>query len=173
MRESQRPHPRGSRSKETPGPEDEDHANVNFPPPLIHGLGVVAGIGLAELVLLVLPRLILLFVLGVGLLAVSMLISVSAFRQFGHKDNPVSPNQPVNGLMSSGPFRYTRNPLYLALALLHGGIGLVSGNAWILLTLLPALLVVRYYVIAREEVYLTRRFGQAYLDYQACVRRWL
>ena len=58
------------------------------------------------------------------------------------------------------------------MALLQAAIGLISGHAWVLIMLLPALAVVRYYVIAREEAYLTRRFGQAYLDYQARVRRW-
>ena len=51
-------------------------------------------------------------------------------------------------------------------------LGLISGSLWILLTLFPTLLIVRYYVIAREEAYLTRRFGTAYLDYMARVRRW-
>lgn len=149
-----------------------DHANVRFPPPLIHLAAVVVAVGIADAFPLALPATALLAGIGAGLLILSLFIAASAFRQFARSENPVPPNQPVNDLMDGGPFRFTRNPLYLALALLHAGIGLVSGEAWVLLTLLPALLVVRYYVIAREEAYLARRFGQDYLDYLARVRRW-
>jgi len=150
-----------------------NHANVHLPPPVIHATGVIAGFVLYEYSAFKVPASLLLNGLGVILVLISMIIAGSVFRQFARSDNPVPPNQPINALMSSGPFRYTRNPLYLALALLHGGIGLVTGNVWILLTLPPVLLIVRYYVIAREEAYLARRFGQNYLDYQARVRRWL
>ena len=156
----------------SPDAMTKDHARVYFPPPLIHGAGIVFGIGLDALFPMT-------FSapgstgLGGGLLIVALLIAAWGFRAFVHHHNPVAPHQPINGLMTGGPFRYTRNPLYLALALLHAGIGLVSGYVWMLLTLLPTLLIVRYYVIAREEAYLTRRFGAAYLDYQTRVRRWI
>jgi len=150
----------------------ENHANVHFPPPLIHLIAIVTAVGIDERFPLALPVPGLLAMFGAIFIILSVLIAGSAFRQFARNDNPVPPNQPVKGLMEEGAFRFTRNPLYLALGLLHAGIGLISGNAWVLVTLLPALLVVRYYVIAREEAYLTRRFGQDYLDYQARVRRW-
>jgi protein-S-isoprenylcysteine O-methyltransferase Ste14 len=150
----------------------EDHAGVYFPPPLIHALGVVSGVNLSKLVPLMLPPSVLLTTLGASLLAIALAIASSAIRQFALSENPLAPNRPVGGLMKGGPFRYTRNPLYLALALMHAGIGLVSGDGWVILTLPPALLVVRYFVIAREEAYLIRRFGRFYLDYQAQVRRW-
>ncbi|MCB1877039.1 MAG: isoprenylcysteine carboxylmethyltransferase family protein [Chromatiales bacterium] len=151
----------------------EDHANVHFPPPLIHGVGVMSGLGLSYLYPLVLPKSSSLVWVGAGLLALALAIASSAFREFARSRNPVPPNRPIHGLMTAGPFRFTRNPLYLALACLHAGFGLVAGNAWVLLILVPSLLWVRYYVIVREEAYLTRRFGQPYLDYQAQVRRWI
>ena len=151
----------------------EHHANIHFPPPLIHLASIMVAVGIAAFFPLVLPKSGPLAALGYGFLILSLLIAGSAFRQFARNDNPVQPNQPIMSLMKEGVFRFTRNPLYLALALLHSGIGLISGNAWVLITLLPALLVVRFYVIAREEAYLARRFGQDYLDYQARVRRWL
>jgi len=150
----------------------EHHANVHFPPPLIHLVSIMVAVGIAAFFPLALPASGLSVGLGSWLLILSLLIAGSAFRQFASNDNPVPPNQPIMSLMEEGVFRFTRNPLYLALALLHSGIGLISGSAWVLITLLPALLVVRYYAIAREEAYLARRFGQEYLDYQARVRRW-
>ncbi len=154
----------------------ENHANVNFPPPLIHLVAIMTAVGIDTLFPLALAAHGLSAMLGPVLMVLSALIAGSAFRQFARNDNPVLPNQPVKGLMKGlmdeGAFRFTRNPLYLALGLLHAGIGLISGNGWVLITLLPALLVVRYYVITREEAYLARRFGQNYLDYKARVRRW-
>lgn len=163
--------------RETPShPEenqtDTDHANVRFPPPLIHLIAVLAAVGLQRLTPLNLPVSWLLTGFGAGVMLLSLLLAGSAFSQFARSNNPVPPNQPVNGLMTQGPFRFTRNPLYLALALLQLGMGLMTGNGWILATLPPALLTVRYYVIRREEAYLTRRFGLAYQDYQSRVRRW-
>jgi len=153
-------------------PADDDHANVNFPPPLIHGAGVFSGVALATLFPLTVPSTAWILWLGAGLMVAALLIAGWAFREFGLHRNPVPPNQAVNRLMISGPFCFTRNPLYLALALMHAGLGLISNNVWLLLTLAPSLLIVRYYVITREEAYLTRRFGAAYRDYQARVRRW-
>lgn len=154
----------------------EDHANVNIPPPLIHGAAVLSAVGLNEFSPLMLPGLgwlWWLWWLGQVFFLFSLILAVLGFREFLRARNPVPPNRPVQGLMVTGPFRITRNPLYLALALIHLGVAAVSGNAWILLTLPLVLLVVRYYVIAREEAYLVRRFGQDYLDYMHRVRRWL
>ena len=75
--------------------------------------------------------------------------------------------------LTTGPFRYTRNPLYVALTLVYLGIALAAAMAWPVATLVPALVVIRYRVIAREEAYLERKFGDAYRDYKGRVRRWL
>lgn len=156
--------------------EDEkrdDHANVNFPPPLIHFIGVVAGLGIGEIYPLHTPQSALLWWLGVGLIAATLVLAGMGFREFALVGNPVPPNRQIAGLMTEGPFRFTRNPLYLALSLLHAGIALVVSSVWLLVSLIPVLIFVRYYVIAREEAYLMRRFGQVYLDYQRRVRRWV
>lgn len=150
-----------------------DHANVHFPPPLIHFIFILITVAVNQFIPVALPRAVLLIGTGMGLIFLSILIAGSAFSQFAQSNNPVPPNQPVKDLMVQGPFRFTRNPLYLALALLQAGVSLVSGNGWILMTLPFVLLIVRHYVIGREEAYLARRFGQTYLDYQSRVRRWL
>ncbi len=75
--------------------------------------------------------------------------------------------------MVSGPHRFSRNPDYLGQALVVGGLPLLFNAPWVLLTVLPALLVVRYGVIAREEQYLDHRFGEEYRRYRLRVRRWL
>ena len=152
---------------------EADHAHVHVPPPVVHGLGILLGVGAAGLLPLRLPPSGWLTATGALLLAVAGILAGWGFREFQRSRNPVPPNRPVRALMTRGPFRFSRNPLYLALALLHGGMGLVLANGWVLLSLIPALLIVRYYVIAREEAYLRRRFGATYAAYAARVRRWL
>src|SRR5262249_20687635 len=74
---------------------------------------------------------------------------------------------------SSGPFRYTRNPMYVALMLLYVAGVLAIGNVWVAILLLPVFLALHYGVIIREERYLKAEFGGQYEEYQGRVRRWI
>lgn len=86
---------------------------------------------------------------------------------------PVSPYEPSVGLVTEGPFRFTRNPIYLGGTLLYAGLALLIGRIGPLL-LLPALLAtLNRGVIEREERYLAQRFGEGYRTYQEAVPRWL
>jgi protein-S-isoprenylcysteine O-methyltransferase Ste14 len=99
-----------------------------------------------------------LLVTGVGLAA----SFIAAFLRAG---TPVDPRQAPTSLVTTGPYRLTRNPGYLALAMVSAGIALVSGALWPLLTLVPTLVVIDRGVIAREERYLERRFGDEYVRF--------
>ena len=83
------------------------------------------------------------------------------------------PERPTTSLVVRGPFRFTRNPLYVSMSLVHTGVSVFANALWPLLFLVPAVLSIRYLVIAREERYLTRRFGADYGAYCRRVRRWL
>jgi protein-S-isoprenylcysteine O-methyltransferase Ste14 len=109
---------------------------------------------------------------GVLVVCGFVLIAWSAFtfRRFGTSLNPW---RGVRALVVSGPYRVSRNPVYAGDVLIHAGIGLLLNNGWILVTLLPAILVMQYGVILREERYLKKRFGDRYLAYCKHVRRWL
>ena len=72
-----------------------------------------------------------------------------------------------------GPYSISRNPIYIALSLIHLGIGVLSDSLWVVGLIVPALLTIRYGVIAREERYLDAKFGDDYRRYKASVRRWL
>lgn len=150
-----------------------DHPGVIAPPPLIY-LGFL-GLGfLLEWVLPVAshvaatPR----YWLASALVAVGVAIALTAFREFRRAETNVLPHKPTTAIITGGPFAYTRNPLYLALALFHGAVAIAMGNAWALLLLAPALLVIHHGVIAREERYLEAKFGEDYLAYKGRVRRW-
>ena len=86
---------------------------------------------------------------------------------------PANPYKPVSNVVTEGPFRYTRNPAYLSMAMIYTGIAALANALWAMLLLPGALLVIQRGVIEREERYLERKFGEEYLRYKARVRRWI
>ena len=150
-----------------------DTAHVLILPPLLYGAAFVIGL----LLHLVFPIYILSTPLarwiGVVCVLVSLPLALATFRVLSRAHTPVDPMKPTTALVTEGPFRYSRNPIYVALTLLYVGVALLINALWILLLVVPALVVLRYGVIAREEAYLTRTFGDAYRQYTAQVRCWL
>ena len=96
--------------------------------------------------------------------------SVAKFRAAG---TPVPARKPTTVIVRAGPYRFSRNPIYLAFSLLQLGIATWVNSLWLLATLVAAVALIHYVVIPREEQYLERRFGAQYLGYKASVRRWL
>jgi protein-S-isoprenylcysteine O-methyltransferase Ste14 len=96
-----------------------------------------------------------------------------SIRTFSSAGTPVPGNQPTTTIVRVGPYRLSRNPIYLAFSLFQTGIALGVNDAWILITLLPAIAIISFVVIPREERYLEARFGEEYATYKASVRRWL
>ena len=150
-----------------------DTAQVIVLPPLVYGAAFIMGL----LLHLVFPVHILPTILARGIGVVCVLVSfplaLMALRALSRAHTPVDPMKPTTALVTEGPFRCSRNPIYLALTLLYLGAALLVNALWILLLVVPVLVVIRYGVIAREEAYLTRKFGDAYHQYMAQVRRWL
>jgi protein-S-isoprenylcysteine O-methyltransferase Ste14 len=150
-----------------------DTAQLLGLPPLVYGGAFIMGL----LLHLVFPLHILPTTLARGIGAVCVLVSLplalATLRALSRAHTPVDPMKPTTALVTEGPFRYSRNPIYVALTLLYVGVALLINALWILLLVVPAVLVIRYGVIAREEVYLTRKFGDAYRQYTTQVRRWL
>jgi protein-S-isoprenylcysteine O-methyltransferase Ste14 len=109
-----------------------------------------------------------------GLLAlIGIAVFVAAIRGFWRAETPVPSTKPARALVTTGIYGWSRNPIYLGMLLFFVGIGIAVRSPWILMLALPLALILRYAVIAREETYLEVRFGQAYRDYRARVRRWL
>jgi protein-S-isoprenylcysteine O-methyltransferase Ste14 len=150
-----------------------DTAQVIVLPPLVYGAAFIMGL----LLHLVFPLHILPTTLARGIGVVCVLVSLplalATLRVLSRAHTPVDPMKPTTALVTAGPFRYSRNPIYLALTLLYLGVAFLVNALWILLLVVPVLLVIRYGVIAREEAYLTRKFGDVYHQYTAQVRRWL
>ena len=151
----------------------KDRAGVIAPPPLIYLGFIVIGLALEYLWPAPLLGQDVQYTVGAALIAVAFLIAVPAFLQFRRAKTNVDPYKPVTAIISKGPFRWTRNPLYLAMAVLQLGIAAALDGLWIALMVVPALIVIHYGVIAREERYLEAKFGDEYLSYKAAVRRWV
>jgi protein-S-isoprenylcysteine O-methyltransferase Ste14 len=96
--------------------------------------------------------------------------AIITFRRAGTR---VETTKPTMAIVTHGPYRFTRNPIYLGMFLGQTGLAIGFDNPWILAMLIPFYLVLRYGVVAREEAYLGRKFGDVYLDYKSRVRRWL
>ena len=107
------------------------------------------------------------------LILIGIALFAAGVRNFSRAETPVPTSQPARALVTTGIHGWTRNPIYLGFFLVYVGIGLAVHGPWILILTIPIAVVVRYGVVAREEAYLERRFGDAYRDYKARVRRWL
>ena len=110
---------------------------------------------------------------GGGLIVVGLAIVAASIRNFSRAATPVPSNQPVRALVTTGIHGWSRNPIFVGMFLLYAGIGIAARSPWVLIFALPLAITLRYGVVAREEAYLERRFGDAYRDYKERVRRWL
>jgi len=104
---------------------------------------------------------------------IGLALAAAGIRNFLRSATPVPTNQPARALVTTGIHGWSRNPIYLGLFLVYGGIGMAARSPWVLILMLPLAITIRYGVVSREEAYLGRRFGDAYQDYKASVRRWL
>ena len=113
------------------------------------------------------------YVAGWATIGVGVIILVTAWVQFFRAKTNVLHNKPASGVIQSGLYRFSRNPIYVSALLLQLGIALLMNNLWIVLLVPVSKNVFDRYVIAREEAYLERAFGEVYVDYRRSVRRWL
>lgn len=111
--------------------------------------------------------------LGVPLVLLAVALFVASTREFRAAGTPVPGDEPTTAIVESGPYRSSRNPIYLAFSVLVLGIACWLDSLWLLGTLAVAVGIMNFVVIPREERYLERRFGARYLAYKTKVRRWL
>ncbi len=155
---------------------DTRTAGVIARPPLLFLAALLLGLALDRLLPLPLPAqgadLVRWGVAGV-LIGGGLALAAAGIRNFSGASTPVPTNQPTRALVTTGIHRWTRNPIYLGMFLLYGGIGVAAQSPWTLILTLPLAITIRYGVVAREERYLEQRFGDAYRSYKARVRRWV
>ena len=113
------------------------------------------------------------WIIGGSLILIGLALATAGIRNFSRAGTPVPSVKPTRALVTTGIHGWTRNPIYLGMLLLYGGIGVAAQSPWTLILTLPLAITLRYGVVAREEAYLERRFGGIYRDYKVSVRRWL
>ncbi|MEM8986435.1 MAG: isoprenylcysteine carboxylmethyltransferase family protein [Pseudomonadota bacterium] len=168
----------------TSGAEDDtDHADVSLHPPTVFLIAFGAAWALRLITPFLfpdgllsgrapLPRAFgdfvggLLIVAGVALMSISMRL----FQESGQK---LSPKTETPSLIEAGPYKFSRNPIYVAMVLMTLGLGLAANNLWMIVFSFIAFAVVHFGVVVREEAYLSEKFGPPYDDYRRRVRRYL
>jgi len=150
-----------------------DTPGVIAPPPLIFAGALAAASGAAYFIGM--PRLPALpaRITGGLLLAVGPALAGTAVALMRRSGTHFSPYEPTTAIVETGPYRWTRNPIYLGMALAYAGASLLERSALPLLVLPGVIAVIDRGVIAREERYLEDKFGDRYLAYKLRVRRWL
>ena len=151
----------------------QDAPGVIAPPPLIYLAGLGIGFGLDAL----LPSASfpgwLAWSLGSILLFGGLALAASFVRAFRRAGTHVNPGRSATTLVTTGPYRRSRNPGYLGMTLGYAGIAILSGALWALVPLVPTFFLIDRGVIRREERHLERRFGEQYIRYRARTRRWI
>jgi protein-S-isoprenylcysteine O-methyltransferase Ste14 len=152
---------------------DPDTSGVRIPPPLFYIGGFLVGVAL-ELAMPI-DRPPLAITLAGALIGAALWLALdgAAMLFFRRAGTSMVPFNPTTALVTTGPYRRTRNPMYLGMAFLYIALALAFGVIWPLIVLPLVIAAVDQLVIAREEAYLVRKFGQPYCDYMARVRRWL
>ncbi len=152
----------------------EDRPNVRLHPPTVMMIALVAGYVLRIFLGggMPLPRA---FAEGVGgfLILLSLGLFTSTVSAFASGGETLKPDTPSHQLFVNGPYRFSRNPIYLAMILFGAGFGVATANAWIIVTTALAGLLLHYFVIKPEERYLEDKFGEEYETYRKSVRRWI
>jgi protein-S-isoprenylcysteine O-methyltransferase Ste14 len=155
-----------------------DGAAVRFPPPLLALAGVLLGvllerlwpIGLLGVELSDAVRRTVGWAIVAGAFLVLGLWPVVLFRRSGQSEIPW---KPTTSIVERGPYRFTRNPMYLQMVLICIGLAILLETAWILLLTLAVAWALQRFAIRPEEAYLERKFGDSYRAYKRRVRRWL
>ena len=150
-----------------------DNPGVVAPPPLIYIAAIVGGALLERVWRARLPTGGVGSVVGLLLLVAAVLLASAALREFKRAQTSPKPYEPTSAIVTGGPFRFTRNPIYISFTLTQLGVALIARSGRMLALLVPVLVVMRYGVIAREESYLAAKFGDEYRQYRERVRRWV
>jgi protein-S-isoprenylcysteine O-methyltransferase Ste14 len=110
---------------------------------------------------------------GASLVVAAIALFSYAVATFRTAATPVPARKPTTVIVQRGPYRLSRNPIYLAFSMFQLGIAIWANSLWLVATLVGALALIHFVVIPKEEQYLERRFGAEYVDYKRSVRRWL
>jgi protein-S-isoprenylcysteine O-methyltransferase Ste14 len=149
-------------------------ANLGFArPPFVYLAASLLGIGLDAAWPLPLLGEAIATPIGIAMVCAGVALFILSARTFRSAGTPLPGNRPTTTIVRAGPYRFSRNPIYLAFSALQLGVAFWANTWWVVITLVPALALMTFVVIPREERYLEARFPSEYPAYKASVRRWL
>jgi len=164
---------RSSIDRSAATPQRLESPGVRIPPPVFYILAFLTSLALQARFPLPFLSPALALGLGAALMAAGGLFIVLSILTLWRGHGTLNTNGSSAALVASGPYRISRNPMYLGLVLLYAGVACVFSVVWALLALTPLIIYTQLSIIAREERYLDSAFGDAYRAYKARVRRWL
>ena len=150
-----------------------DRPGVAAPPPLFYGVGFLVGLLLERLIPSELWHVLPVPTLGGGVMLAGLALVLWAGATFARHRTPVAPYRASTTIVETGPYRFTRNPIYLGMLLFYLGGVAWAGRLGPLVMLPLVILALQPLVIAREERYLLAKFGERYQRYRERVRRWI
>ncbi len=151
----------------------DNSPGVEIPPPLIFAAGLGLGYWLTTRVSTQWLPAGLSRTLGWILIACGLTLATSALTLFFRRRTTVRPDRPATALVTSGPYKFTRNPMYVSQVLVYAGLAILWQSAWALVLLPFVVIYIDRRVIRREESHLEQRFGKEYREYRTRIRRWL
>jgi protein-S-isoprenylcysteine O-methyltransferase Ste14 len=156
-------------------PEPAEHgANVRIPPPLIFiGFIILGALLQYAIAPISFPDDAWIRIVGVVIVAAGLFLIFSALAPFRRTGQDPKPWTPSPELIVEGPYRWTRNPMYVGLTCILFGLGLALNNLWFSLLAIVALVVVHFIAVLPEEKYLNEKFGRSYTEYRTKVRRYI
>jgi protein-S-isoprenylcysteine O-methyltransferase Ste14 len=152
---------------------NSDAPNVKIIPPLVYLAGIIVGL----LVSMWMPTKVVpnpaAWIIGGFFILCGAVLAGSAVLRFKGVGTTVRPDRAPSSLVIAGPYKITRNPMYLGLALVYLGIAIADQSTWALVLFPIIVIIIQHLAIEPEEAFLERRFGTDYSNYKASVRRWL
>jgi len=153
--------------------ERADTAGVRVPPPLIFFFFFSIGLALSHWIPTDYMDAAAAHWVGGVLIAIGVVVALSAVYNFARAGTNLRPDRPSSALVRTGPYRFTRNPMYLSMTIVYVGVALMLQSVWSLVLLPVVIALIQTQVIRREEAYMERRFGADYVRLKREVRRWI
>jgi protein-S-isoprenylcysteine O-methyltransferase Ste14 len=152
---------------------DDKGPGIRFPPPLIFLFAIGPGYYIHSRLPLTIGDASAIMFAGWVVVTMALIVILVTARSFRRANTSIEPWHPASSIITSGIYRFSRNPIYLAYCWATIGIGMILNSWWVVASFIPAAILILLFIIKREEVYLEAKFGEQYLRYKSNVRRWL
>jgi protein-S-isoprenylcysteine O-methyltransferase Ste14 len=153
--------------------EKKDHARVKIHPPILMLIHIIIALLLGKVISLPVNVSSVVRDVGLGLAGLGFLIGILSFNEFRKARTTLDPHGSVKNIVSSGVYRFTRNPIYLGMVCMLIGFPLAFGYVWGIPLVGAFIPLMNKLVIEHEEAYLEKKFGETYTSFKSRVRRWL